>query len=57
MLEPDNPERFVLFPIPPEQKPIWDMYKKAVASFWTMEEVDLWKIPSSKRCPITNSIL
>ena len=41
MLEPDNPERFVLFPIPPEQKPIWDMYKKAVASFWTVEEVDL----------------
>ena len=41
MLEPDNPERFVLFPIEPEQKPIWDMYKKAVASFWTVEEVDL----------------
>ena len=41
MLEPDNPERFVLFPIPNEQKPIWDMYKKAVASFWTVEEVDL----------------
>ena len=41
MLTPDNPERFVLFPIPPAQKPIWDMYKKAVASFWTVEEVDL----------------
>ena len=41
MLTPDNPERFVLFPIPREQKPIWDMYKKAVASFWTVEEVDL----------------
>ena len=22
-------------------KPVWDMYKKAVASFWTVEEVDL----------------
>ena len=40
MLEPGNPGRFVLFPIDKEQLPIWDMYKKAVASFWTVEEVD-----------------
>ena len=35
----DNPKRFVVFPI--EYHSIWEMYKKAVASFWTVEEVDL----------------
>lgn len=35
----DNPNRFVLFPIRYQQ--IWEMYKKAEASFWTAEEVDL----------------
>lgn len=34
-----NPNRFVLFPI--QYKDIWDMYKKAEASFWTAEEIDL----------------
>ena len=35
----ENKNRFVLFPI---QYPlIWKMYKKAEASFWTVEEVDL----------------
>lgn len=36
-----NPERFVIFPI--KYHDIWDFYKKAVASFWTTEEVDLAK--------------
>lgn len=43
-LEPllrDNPRRFVVFPI--EYPDIWKMYKKAEASFWTVEEVDLSK--------------
>uniref|UniRef100_A0A7S4JG26 Uncharacterized protein n=1 Tax=Odontella aurita TaxID=265563 RepID=A0A7S4JG26_9STRA len=35
----ENPNRFVLFPI--QNKPVWDMYKKAEASFWTAEEIDL----------------
>lgn len=35
----ENPRRFVVFPI--EYPDIWRMYKKAVASFWTVEEVDL----------------
>lgn len=35
----ENPDRFVLFPI--RYKEIWDMYKKALASFWTAEEIDL----------------
>jgi ribonucleotide reductase beta subunit family protein with ferritin-like domain len=35
----ENPQRFVIFPI--QYPDIWDMYKKAVASFWTVEEVDL----------------
>lgn len=37
----ENPNRFVLFPI--EYPDIWKMYKKAQASFWTAEEVDLGK--------------
>jgi len=35
----EDPMRFVLFPI--NHDAIWHMYKKAVASFWTVEEVDL----------------
>ncbi|MCP3660824.1 MAG: ribonucleoside-diphosphate reductase [Bacteroidetes bacterium] len=38
ILEPDN-SRFVLFPI--KHNDIWEFYKKAEASFWTAEEVDL----------------
>ncbi|XP_015119510.1 ribonucleoside-diphosphate reductase subunit M2 B [Diachasma alloeum] len=43
-LEPllkENPRRFVVFPI--EWPDIWKFYKKAEASFWTVEEVDLSK--------------
>ena len=36
-----NPNRFVLFPI--QYPAIWTMYKKAVASFWVSEEIDLSK--------------
>ncbi|KAG1663825.1 hypothetical protein FOA52_013390 [Chlamydomonas sp. UWO 241] len=35
----DNPDRFSLFPI--QYEDLYVMYKKAVASFWTVEEVDL----------------
>jgi hypothetical protein len=35
----ENPHRFVLFPI--KHNDIWRMYKKAEASFWTTEEIDL----------------
>jgi len=35
----ENPDRFVLFPI--KYNKIWEWYKKSVASFWTVEEVDL----------------
>lgn len=38
----DNPRRFVIFPI--QYPDIWEMYKKAEASFWTVEEVDLSKV-------------
>ncbi|CAH8666553.1 unnamed protein product [Dicrocoelium dendriticum] len=37
----ENPHRFVLFPI--QYHDVWQFYKKAVASFWTVEEVDLSK--------------
>ncbi|RUP48466.1 ferritin-like superfamily [Jimgerdemannia flammicorona] len=36
-----NPKRFVLFPI--KYNEVWQFYKKAEASFWTAEEVDLSK--------------
>ncbi|MCF6361378.1 MAG: ribonucleoside-diphosphate reductase small subunit [Cyclobacteriaceae bacterium] len=35
----ENKSRFVLFPI--EHDDIWEYYKKAEASFWTAEEIDL----------------
>ncbi|AFD05853.1 ribonucleoside-diphosphate reductase small subunit [Solitalea canadensis] len=35
----ENKERFVLLPI--KYPEIWEMYKKAEASFWTAEEIDL----------------
>ncbi|KAK3059013.1 Ribonucleotide-diphosphate reductase (RNR), small subunit [Extremus antarcticus] len=37
----ENGQRFVLFPI--KYHEIWQMYKKAEASFWTAEEIDLSK--------------
>ncbi|KAF9646767.1 beta subunit of ribonucleotide reductase [Thelephora ganbajun] len=37
----ETKRRFVLFPI--QYPEIWQMYKKAEASFWTAEEVDLSK--------------
>jgi len=37
----ENPRKYVMFPI--EFPDIWNMYKKQVASFWTVEEVDLSK--------------
>ena len=37
----ENPHRFVVLPI--KYPDIWRMYKKAEASFWTAEEVDLAK--------------
>ncbi len=39
LLTPTN-DRFVLFPI--KHHDMWDMYKKAMASFWTAEEIDLY---------------
>ena len=35
----ENPNRFVIFPI--QYPRVWEYYKKAEASFWTAEEVDL----------------
>ena len=35
----ENKNRFVLFPI--DHNDIWEFYKKAEASFWTAEEIDL----------------
>ena len=40
LLDESN-DRFVLFPI--KHDDIWEMYKKAMASFWTAEEIDLYQ--------------
>lgn len=37
----EEENRYVIFPI--KQDSIWNMYKKAVSSFWTPEEIDLSK--------------
>jgi len=36
-------ERYTLFPISPSEQDLYKMYKKAVASFWTVEEIDFNK--------------
>ncbi|KAG6875604.1 Ribonucleotide-diphosphate reductase (RNR), small subunit [Termitomyces sp. T159_Od127] len=41
LLLKESRRRFVLFPI--QYPEIWQMYKKAEASFWTAEEMDLSK--------------
>nr|XP_025734819.1 ribonucleoside-diphosphate reductase subunit M2-like [Callorhinus ursinus] len=45
----ENPRRFVIFPI--EYHDIWQMYKKAEASFGTAEEVDLSKDIQPRESP------
>lgn len=35
----ENPNRFVLFPI--QYHDVWDMYKKQLACFWVVDEIDL----------------
>lgn len=42
----ENKQRFVLFPIKHPQ--VWEMYKKAEASFWTAEEIDLAVRPPAR---------
>lgn len=52
--------RFVLFPI--KYSSVWDMYKKAVASFWTVEEISFsdiedWnKLTSNEQIFIENTL-
>lgn len=36
----EETNRFVVLPINPKYKPLWDLYKKHVACFWTAEEID-----------------
>lgn len=36
-------ERYTLFPISPNEQDLYVMYKKAVASFWAVEEIDFSK--------------
>ena len=42
-LEPiltDETNRYVILPIDNKYKPLWDLYKKHIACFWTAEEID-----------------
>jgi ribonucleotide reductase beta subunit family protein with ferritin-like domain len=41
LLLSEEENRYVIFPI--KQQDIWHMYKKAMSSFWTPEEIDLSK--------------
>ncbi|KAK9820186.1 hypothetical protein WJX72_007258 [[Myrmecia] bisecta] len=56
-----NPDRFCMFPI--KYRGVWEMYKKAEASFWTAEEVDLssdaadWETLSSDEKHFVSHIL
>ena len=36
-------KNYTLFPLKSKYLPIWQLYKKALASFWTVEEIDLTK--------------
>jgi ribonucleoside-diphosphate reductase subunit M2 len=36
-------DRYTLFPINPEEQDLFDLYKKSVAVFWTVEEIDFSK--------------
>lgn len=55
-----NGNRFVIFPI--QYANVWDMYKKAVASFWTVEEISFsdiedWnKLSSNEQTFIENTL-
>lgn len=42
LLQEDSYREDDIFPI--QYPDIWDMYNKAVASFWTVEEVPLHKV-------------
>jgi len=54
-------QRYTLFPINPEEHDLYKLYKKAVGSFWTVEEIDFskdkddWtKLSDSEKYFITN---
>jgi ribonucleotide reductase beta subunit family protein with ferritin-like domain len=57
----ENRNRFVLFPI--QHDDMWEMYKKAMASFWTAEEIDLaqdlkdWETLSSNETHFIKHVL
>jgi len=40
LLLQEDPLRYVLFPILPERRPIWEAYKRHMRCFWTAEEID-----------------
>lgn len=55
MIEPllvEHPDKFVILPI--QHPDIWHFYKKAVASFWVVEEVDLSKDLNDWNCKLSD---
>lgn len=59
----DDPLRYVLFPIAPERRPIWEAYKRHMQCFWTPEEIDFaadrndWKALQPKERAFIEHIL
>ncbi|KAK8952299.1 Ribonucleoside-diphosphate reductase small chain A [Platanthera zijinensis] len=57
----EKSQRFCMFPV--KYKQLWEMYKMAVASFWTVEEVDLsndlshWKLLSDSEKHFISHVL
>ena len=49
----ENESRFVLFPI--QNDAVWEMRKKALASFWTTDEIDLEQDLSDWRNKLTEN--
>ncbi len=49
----ENTQRFVLFPI--KHNEVWEMYKTRLASFWTVEDIDLSKDISDWETKLTNN--
>lgn len=51
----ENPERYCMFPI--KYRSIWEMYKKAEASFWTGESMSSLNLAMATRVPILSASL
>ena len=49
-------KNYTLFPLNQKYITIWSLYKKALASFWTVEEIDLSKDKDEARKLFSKSL-